>query len=576
MYAKTMEAPLLEKKKKSGSRAQWLWLFIAAITVVAILGLGGNTIYWALRGDSKYHERTELKDAEIVESERGVVAADDGRCSEIGASMLRAGGHAIDAAVATALCVGVVNPVSSGIGGGSFMIVWSASTSQAQAFDMRETAPLSASENMYENNPEAKFFGPLSIGIPGELAGLYEAWLKHGRLAWRTLFQPAIKLAKGGFVVAPYLRLRMSGNKEKIMSDPGLRAVYAPNGKLLQAGDMCYNVELGRTLEAVSEQGPQAFYNGTIGEKLVRDVRDAGGILTMEDLRNYRVEVMDAMPVNLMGHTVLGMPPPSSGTLGLSLVMNILDSYGSPSAAEGSLGRHRLVEALKHMLAIRMNLGDPHFVNISEYVSDMLSPTFARQLQKKILDNTTFPPDYYMNRWSQLSDRGTSHLCIVDAERNAVSMTTTVNYAFGAGILSPSTGVLLNNEMGDFSTPTELSPDKLPPAPANFIKPNKRPLSAMTPIIVVKLIPNVVLYENWTVIDGDHIELPEESKLFLIERGHQLEARAGGATCQLVVQSLDKQKPVDMGRKNGKVSQSFHGMLTAVSDPRKDGRPAAI
>ena len=197
-------------------------------------------------------------------------------------------------------------------------------------------------------------------------------------------------------------------------------------------------------------------------------------------------------------------------------MLNILDSYASSNAAEGPLGLHRLIEALKHMFAIRMDLGDPDFVNISKTASDMLSPEFAKKIQQLIFDNTTFPPEYYMHRlkelywileyqivhshfklltcshhtisrWSQLRDHGTSHFCIVDADRNAVSMTTTVNYPFGAGVLSPSTGIVLNNEMGDFSVPTEISSDKLPPAPANFIRPNKRPLSSMTPIIVLKV-----------------------------------------------------------------------------------------
>ncbi|KAJ0031710.1 hypothetical protein Pint_13317 [Pistacia integerrima] len=578
---------------------------------------------WLLREENKYNGRIEFNNADIVESEQGVVAADDARCSEIGASMLRHGGHAVDAAVATAFCLGVVNPMASGIGGGGFMIVLSSSTSQTQAFDMRETAPLAASQNMYENNPKAKYFGALSMGVPGEIAGLHEAWLKHGRLAWSTLFRPAIKLAKDGFVVAPYLGLHIANNAEMIMNDRGLRKVFAPNGKLLRAGDTCYNVKLSQSLEAVAEQGPRAFYNGIVGEKLVKDVREAGGILTMEDLRNYKVNVVDAMSANVMGYTVYGMPPPSSGTVGMSMILNIFDSYGSSDAAKGNLGLHRLIEALKHMFAARMNLGDPNFVDVNESVSEMLSPSYAKQIQQKIFDNTTFSPDYYMYRWSQLRDHGTSHFCIVDADRNAVSMTTTVNYPFGAGILSPSTGIVFNNEMGDFSIPSEISPDKLPPAPANFIKSNKRPLSSMTPVIVTKdnqlagviggsggmniipavtqvflnhfilgmeplaavqnprvyhkLIPNMVLYENWTVIDGDHIELTDERKLFLEERGHQLEAKAGGAIVQFVVQNL--QNPIKIGRKIGKDINNaliFHGTLTAVSDPRKNGRPAAI
>ncbi|KVI01199.1 Gamma-glutamyltranspeptidase [Cynara cardunculus var. scolymus] len=324
------------------------------------------------------------------------------------------------------------------------------------------------------------------MGVPGEIAGLYEAWLKYGRRPWKELFQPAIRLVKDGFLVAPYLANSLSGNADTIMKDPGLRHVYAPNGKVLQAGETCYNHQLGLSLEAIAEGGPEALYNGAIGEKLISDVQSGGGILTMDDMRNYKVKVTDAVEVNTMGFTILGMPPP----------------------------------------------------------------------------------------WSQIQDHGTSHFCIVDADRNALSMTTTVNYPFGGGVLSQATGILLNNEMADFSVPTEVSPDSLPPSPTNFIRPNKRPLSSMTPIIIVKddqlagvlggsgglyiipaviqvflnhfvlgmepldaiqsprvyhkLMPNVVYYENWTMIDGDHIELSNYRKKFLKERGHQLESKAGG------------------------------------------------
>ncbi|KAL2479941.1 Gamma-glutamyltranspeptidase 3 [Abeliophyllum distichum] len=619
-----IESPLMGSddfaRRKRWSRALWLLLGIIFIAIAFVgLALQGDLKFLGVRNDGKYNERIQFTNSDIVESQKAVVAADDGRCSEIGISVLKLGGHAVDATVATALCLGVVNPMSSGIGGGGFMVVLSSSTSTAQAFDLRETAPAAASQNMYDNNAKTKYEGALSMGVPGEIAGLHVAWLKYGRLPWKTLVEPAIKFAKQGFEVFPYLGSAIAKNAEKIMTDPGLRHVYAPKGKLLKAGDICYNVELGNSLEAVAEQGPKAFYNGKVGERLVEDVRKAGGILTMEDLRNYTVDVTDAVAVNVMGYRILGMPPPSSGTVGLSLILNILESYRSPDAVKGPLGLHRLIEALKHMFAIRMYLGDPNFENINAVVSDMLSPDFAKSIQEKIFDNTTFPPEYYMYRWNQLRDHGTSHFGIVDSDRNAVSMTTTVNYPFGGGVLSPSTGIVLNNEMDDFSTPTEISPDELPPAPTNFIRPNKRPLSSMTPIIVLKdnqlagviggsgglniipavvqvfinhfilgmdpsaavrsarvypkLIPNVVSYENWTVIDGEHIELSEENKQFLKERGHQLQGKSGGAICQLIVQNLTNS--VDLGRKIIK-NQVFRGILTAVSDPRKDGKPAAI
>lgn len=175
-------------------------------------------------------------------------------------------------------------------------------------------------QNMYENDLDAKYKGALSMGVPGEIAGLYKAWSTYGRLPWKPLFDPAIKLANDGFIVAPYLANKISSNADKIKNDTGLRQVFAPNGVLLKAGDICYNPKLGLTLEVVANKGPKAFYDGVIGENLVKDVQEAGGILTMEDLRNYEVDVMDALAVKTMGYTILGMPAPSSGTLGLALV----------------------------------------------------------------------------------------------------------------------------------------------------------------------------------------------------------------------------------------------------------------
>ncbi|KAI3953571.1 hypothetical protein MKW92_012068 [Papaver armeniacum] len=617
-----------QHQSRERRRSNWcriVCVSIAILTTIILVGVGANSIIWGLGDESfngiKYEKTKEANQGSTVESEHGVVAADDGRCSEVGAAALRDGGHAVDAAVATALCLGVVHPMSSGIGGGGFIVVRDSSTSKNQAYDCRETAPLAASQDMYAKNPMTKSHGALSMGVPGEIAGLHAAWLRHGRLPWSKLIQPAIKLAKDGFLVTPCLAQYIKDAKKKIMNDLGLVKVYAPNGNLLQDGDTCYNIELGNSLEMIAKQGPQAFYNGTVGEKLVQDVKKAGGILTMEDLRSYKVDVMDAMTVDVMGFTILGMPLPSSGTLGLSLVLNILNSYGLADFEKSPLGLHRLIEAMKHMFAIRMNLGDPKFVNTTHYESEMLSPSFAAKLRHKILDNTTFPPDYYLNKWSQLQDHGTSHFCIVDAERNAVSLTTTVNYGFGGGVLSPSTGIVLNNEMDDFSTPTEEKEDGLPPAPANYIQPNKRPLSSMTPIIIlkgnqlagviggsggmyiipavlqvflnrfiigmeplpaiqrprvyVKLIPNVVYYENWTTICGEHIEFSEENKIFLRDRGHALMSKAGGAITQLIVQTFQTSTRRELDG-NDQRQGVRNGILTAVSDPRKDGKPAAV
>jgi len=308
-----------------------------------------------------------------------------------------------------------------------------------------------------------------------------------------------------------------------------------------------------------------------------------------------------------VGYTFLGMPPPSSGTVGMAMMLNVLGGYKSLEFLKGFLGIHRLIEAIKHMLAIRMDLGDPDFVNVTGDVAEMLSLPLADRIRGRIVDNTTFPPGYYFPKWRQLDDHGTSHLCVVDGDRNAVAMTTTVNYYFGAKVLSPSTGIVLNNEMDDFSVPaTKRTPGQLPPAPANFIAPGKRPLSSMTPLIILKdgqlagvvggsggtnIIATVlqvflnhfivgmdplaavqqprVYHKDETVVSGEVIALSDGAKAFLEQRGHQLRSTGSGAVCQFIVHELAAPPAAPGGG-------VFRGMLTAVSDPRKDGRPAGL
>ncbi|KAL9311243.1 putative aminoacyltransferase, Glutathione hydrolase [Arabidopsis thaliana] len=515
----------------------------------------------------------------------GAVATDDGRCSEIGLSVLRQGGNAVDASVAAALCLGVVSPASSGIGGGAFMLVKIAG--KEVAYDSRETAPLLASENMYDGNVKNKNKGPLSVGVPGEVAGLFMAWKQHGKLPWKHLVYPAEKLAAQGFRISKYLYMQMNKTRTR----------------------HCRNPKLALTLRQIAEYGPKAFYNGTVGVNLVRDIVKSGGIMTLKDLQSYRVKVRKPLSVDILGYRLLGMPSPSSGGAAMMLVLNILSQYGIPSGVSGSLGVHRLVEALKHAFAVRMNLGDPDFVDVSKVISDMLSTNFAQGLKKKINDNKTFDPNYYGGRWDQINDHGTSHLSIIDSERNAVSLTSTINSYFGALMLSPSTGIVLNNEMDDFSIPMKSSGNLTvpPPAPANFIRPGKRPLSSMTPTIVLKdgkvkasvgasgglyiiagttevflnyfflkmdplssvlapriyhqLIPNIVLYENWTTVFSDHFEIPKETRVVLEKKGHVLTPFPGGTIVQFIVQ--------ESGASSGGMSD-----LVAVSDPRKGGFPS--
>ncbi|KAJ6398005.1 hypothetical protein OIU77_018923 [Salix suchowensis] len=547
--AEEYTAPCEKKKLKMGALPS-LW----AILLLFLFLLCPATS--SLR--SRQSGSTKFRHQEVV-ARHGVVATDDGRCSRIGIHALREGGHAVDAAVAASLCLGVVSPASSGIGGGAFMLIRLAG-GEVQAYDMRETAPMQASENMYDGNATLQASGSLSIAVPGELAGLYKAWKQHGRLPWERLVRPAEKLARRGFKISRYLRMQMEKTQSGILADEGLRNVFTSNGELLQPGDICYNKKLADTLRTVSK-GVEAFYNGPIG-----------------------------------GASMI-------------LILNILAQYGVPEGISGPLGFHRLIESLKHAFAVRMRLGDPDFVGVAQVVSDMISPKFAQELKKTIHDNMTFDPGHYGGRWNQIDDHGTSHLSIVDSEQNAVSMTSTVNSYFGAQILSQSTGIVLNNEMSDFSMPENNTGNVSLPAPPNFIRPGKRPLSSMTPTIVLKdeqlrgvvgasggsmiiagttevflnhftkgmdplssilsprvyhkLVPNIVEYENWTTVYGDHFEVSADVRASLQKRGHVLQGIAGGTICQFIVQDLETSGGNKLVRK-----------LVGVSDPRKGGLPA--
>ncbi|KAJ9541163.1 hypothetical protein OSB04_027669 [Centaurea solstitialis] len=545
---------------------------------------------------------------EVITKQNGVVATDDGICSRIGRDVLVEGGNAIDASIVASFCLGVVSPASSGIGGGAFMLVRLADGT-ARAFDMRETAPTLASRDMYAGNDTLKEKGALSIAVPGLTAGLYKAWEEYGKLPWKRLIQPSERLARKGFKVSPYLRQQMVETEADVMADDGLRAIFTAKGKLLKTGETCYNKRLARTLRLILKYGTKPFYNGSIGFHLVKDVRKAGGILKMEDLRKYEVKVRDPISTEVLGLEVLGMPPPSSGGATMALILNIIAQYGAQNNTSGPLMVHRQIEAIKHAFAMRMNLGDPDFVNVEKDLDLMTSPKFAKQLKKTIYDNMTFDSAHYGGRWNQIEEHGTSHMSIIDKERNVVSMTSTINSYFGAKILSPSTGIILNNQMSDFSIPTMTNPsDKNapPPAPSNFVFPGKRPLSSTTTTIVLKdgkvkavlgasggikitpgtaevfvnyflkgmdpfsavmaprtyhqLIPNVVQYEKWTTVRHEHFEIDEKTKAALRKKGHVLESCYGGSMVQLVVQEEAK---------DGKM-----GMLIGVSDPRKGGFPA--
>jgi len=426
------------------------------------------------------------------------VATDETRCSVVGRDVLADGGSVMDAAVASALCLGVVHMHSSGTGGGCFILVFNASTGAAEVIDAREEAPAAANQTMFVGRPSASVTGGLAVAVPSELKGLRLAWERHGRLPWSRLVLPAAALADG-FVVEAQLALAIASNVNDIAKNRALAAMLMPNGVALQAGATVANPALAAFLRRVAAVGPDAalYRNATAAAALAAEVRAAGGVLTAADLMSYAPVLRDPLRSSALGMTILGVPPPSSGGAAVALIAAFMAAYPTPMAGSGGLGAYRLVEGFKHAFAARMGLGDPFdpycAATSAAEVADMLSAAWAAALVANTSDSAAQQPAAYGGRWNPLpggggyvpTDHGTTHLSVVDGARNAVALTSTINTGFGAKVLSPSTGMLLNDEMDDFSSPGQPNAYNLAPSRANFILPGKRPLSSMSPTIVL-------------------------------------------------------------------------------------------
>jgi len=310
------------------------------------------------------------------------------------------------------------------------------------------------------------------------------------------LFAPAIQLARNGFPVSDYLALQINKTAQLILSGPpwtaGLREIFAPKGSLLRVGDTVVMSRLANTLEMISVQGVDVLYKGPLTASFVKDIQQAGGIITEQDLANYTVVFREPLTTFYEGYKIIGAFPPFSGGVCSLFALDIIELYNLPEL--GALHRypeaiHWLLEGLRYAYADRLALGDPSFTNLSSVLALMMSKDHAAKLRNNLSPNQTFPPNHYVDIVQPVflsEDHGTTHFSIVDAERNTVAITSTINLTFGSKFISTSTGILLNDEMDDFSSPNSSNSFGFPPSVANFIVPNKRPLSSMTPTIVLK------------------------------------------------------------------------------------------
>eukprot|EP00963_Diacronema_lutheri_P007075 scaffold625_cov324-Pavlova_lutheri.AAC.109 len=430
-------------------------------------------------------------------STRGAAAADTGTCSEIARDVMKGGGNAVDAAVAGAFCQGVVNPHSSGVGGGTIMVIRMAD-GRAQVIDAREVAPENAYETMFpstNHDDRPSVNGGLAIAVPLEMLGLREAWKQYGSLEWKRLVLPAAELATG-FKVHPLLSEMIKLSLPMLERFPTLMKIYAPKGKAPEPGEKCCRrPEFARFLRRVAEEGPEFMYQEKMATTLVEEINAAGGNFTKEDFLQAKPTMRPPLRTTINGLEFLGAPPPSAGVAVLS-ALHLLSYLKQPPISLGLQFYHYLVESMRHVFAMRLTLGDPAFVpDANEIAMKMVDERFMKDLYNTIKPNATLPLTDYGGEYNPIKlngnggyvpdDQGTSHMSILDADGNAVALTTTVNTGFGSKVVSPSTGIIFNSQMDDFSIPGKSNVYELAPSKPNFIRPGKKPLSSMSPTVVV-------------------------------------------------------------------------------------------
>ncbi len=390
-------------------------------------------------------------------SSKGAVASDCAACSDVGVNILSIGGNAFDAAAATVLCLGVISPASSGLGGGAHILYFDATEKRASFIDSRETAPAESTPDMFDEDPLQSQNGGRAIAILAELKGLYKMQQEHGALKWAQCTYPAARLAENYVVSEELASLLLDKDVLPYLESgkyPALSNLFIKSdGTVKVAGDIIKNTKLSHTLDMIGLYGSDYIYK-TMAPTLAAEIKDAGGIVTKEDIESYDVQVHTPIESRVMGHTMYAASGSSSGGATVASITKFMEGFSQPLASQGLVYNHRLVEAMKNAFSMRLNLGDPAFVNVTSLLHAMTSSSYIKSLRDSINDDHVSDLASYggefgfsSSKWFLNDDHGTSHVCVVDKEGNAVSLTSTVNTFFGSKVVSPSTGILFNNQM---------------------------------------------------------------------------------------------------------------------------------
>ena len=469
-------------------------LGVAGLLIVSCLGTGlAQTPTLGVPGAGMPVSSNQARILPVI-APHGAVSSQEHHATRIGVEILKRGGNAVDAAVAVGFALAVTLPSAGNIGGGGFMLVHLAKSHETIAIDYRETAPKAATRDMFlgaDGQPDRRksTASGLGIGVPGTVAGLAEAEARYGsgKFTLADLIAPAIALARDGIPVEDGLYDTLTA-ESRFSHFPSSRAIFLKENKPFTRGDTLVQADLAKTLEAIAKGGPDAFYRGPIAEKIVAAVDGFGGVMAADDLASYRAILRKPVMGTYRGYEIASMPPPSSGGVHLIEILNILEGFDLARLGQGSAAQiHLEAEAEKRAYADRAAyLGDPDRVKVP--VKGLISKAYAAEIRAGIdVDHARRASEIAAGKPLPYESDQTTHFSVVDADGNAVANTYTLNYFFGVGLVADGTGILLNNELDDFSAlPGASNSYGMVGGAANSVAPSARPLSSMSPTIVFK------------------------------------------------------------------------------------------